>query len=192
MLAFDGVWSFENEADQAEPPNTDGNASDGNAKGDNEVLRFHAMPGPDKWQLAQVAWNTCQDTTKLLREMGVYEDESYSLTDLSVVDEPLLAESLAASISNAVAVGPRAGQRVAHMGQLFSREPYQSQKMSEVTGPHHGYNLHASTRVSADDRKGLARLCRYILSPGICNERLSYVAGDTKVGTGEVVYRLKA
>ncbi len=164
--AMDGVWARDPDSDE---------------------LRFHAMPDPSKAELAQVAWRTCEKLTKLLQKQGIWEDERYQFDDLSVVEDPLLAESLSASIGNAVAIGPGAGRRVARVGQLFPEEA----ESSESKGPTHGYNLHASTRVSADDRKGLGRLLRYMLSPPVSTERLSYVKGGTGGRGDHVVYRLK-
>ena len=36
-----------------------------------------------------------------------------------------------------------------------------------------GFDLHASRRVSADDRTGLEQLCRYILHPALSHDRLT-------------------
>jgi hypothetical protein len=36
----------------------------------------------------------------------------------------------------------------------------------------HGFNLHAATRVAANDKAGRETLCRYILRPPLANERL--------------------
>ena len=46
-------------------------------------------------------------------------------------------------------------------------------------------NLHASRRISADDRKGRERLLRYFLRPPISNERLAWR------GDGRISLRLK-
>jgi hypothetical protein len=36
----------------------------------------------------------------------------------------------------------------------------------------HGFNLHAATRVAADDKQGRLTLCKYILRPPLANDRL--------------------
>jgi hypothetical protein len=51
--------------------------------------------------------------------------------------------------------------------------------------PGYGFNLHAARRVSAHDRAGLERLCRYVLRPPISNDRLKYL------GNGKLSLRLK-
>ncbi len=32
--------------------------------------RFHALPAPDKYQLAQIAWQVCLGTQRVLRKLG--------------------------------------------------------------------------------------------------------------------------
>ncbi len=50
----------------------------------------------------------------------------------------------------------------------------------------HGFSLDAGVRCSADQRKELERLCRYITRPAIANERLK------RDGSGDVVLQLKS
>ena len=71
-------------------------------------------------------------------------------------------------------MGPRAGQRVVRFRGIAAgrqREPQQKQT------PGYGFNLHAKRSVAAKDRKGLDRLCQYILRPPVSNQRLSLVDG---------------
>jgi hypothetical protein len=42
----------------------------------------------------------------------------------------------------------------------------------KLCGQHCGFNLHAATRVAANDKAGRASLCRYILRPPLANDRL--------------------
>jgi hypothetical protein len=39
----------------------------------------------------------------------------------------------------------------------------------------HAFNLHAATRVAANDKQGRLTLCRYILRPPLANDRLRIV-----------------
>jgi len=48
-----------------------------------------------------------------------------------------------------------------------------------------GFSLHAAVRCSADDRRGLEQLCRYITRPALANERVQTNAA------GQVVLKLK-
>jgi len=41
-----------------------------------------------------------------------------------------------------------------------------------LCGQHAGFNLHAATRVVANDKKGRETLCKYILRPPLANDRL--------------------
>jgi hypothetical protein len=42
----------------------------------------------------------------------------------------------------------------------------------KLCGQHRGFNLHAATRVAANDKTGRETLCQYILRPPLANDRL--------------------
>jgi hypothetical protein len=42
----------------------------------------------------------------------------------------------------------------------------------KLCGQHAGFNLHAATKVAANDKKGRENLCKYILRPPLANDRL--------------------
>jgi hypothetical protein len=45
-----------------------------------------------------------------------------------------------------------------------------------------GFNLHAQTKVAANDKKGRENLCKYILRPPLANDRLKILDdGDVRV-----------
>jgi hypothetical protein len=48
-----------------------------------------------------------------------------------------------------------------------------------LCGQHAGFNLHAATRVAANDKQGRVALCKYILRPPLANDRLKIL--DDKV-----------
>ncbi len=83
---------------------------------------------------------------------------------------PCWRGSSGASVQGRVALGPRAGARVRRLGDardtatVTSRGPRQAHL--------EGFDLHANVWVSANDRAGLERLCRYILRPPFAQERL--------------------
>ena len=58
--------------------------------------------------------------------------------------------------------------------------------MSGLCANAHGFSLHAGVRCSADQRRELEHLCRYITRPAIANERLR------RNGAGQVVLQLKS
>ena len=83
---------------------------------------------------------------------------------------PVLAGIVGASVQGRVALGPRAGARVRRLGEapdtatVISRGPRQAHL--------DGFDLHANVWVSAHDRAGVERLCRYVLRPPFAQERL--------------------
>jgi hypothetical protein len=49
----------------------------------------------------------------------------------------------------------------------------------KLCGQQAGFNLHAQTKVAANDKKGRENLCKYILRPPLANDRLKIL--DDKV-----------
>ncbi len=78
--------------------------------------------------------------------------------------------------------GPRAGQKVLSLQTVPTQavQPTPQRCVNE-----HGFSLHAEMCCTADQRKKLEHLCRYITRPAIANERL------TLNRAGQVVLRLK-
>jgi hypothetical protein len=66
--------------------------------------------------------------------------------------------------------GAQAGAAV----QFQPRHDDDQQETGQGQGPKnaYGFDLHAGTRVAADDRQHLERLCRYLARPPLSNERL--------------------
>lgn len=109
-------------------------------------------------------------------------------------EAPELARTLAASVTQRIAFGERAGQPVRRMGSGFGYEgeglrpaPTQSRQRPALTGPRcasvHGFSLHANTQVPAYRRDQLERLLRYTARDAVALERLEEAAN------GELVYR---
>ena len=96
---------------------------------------------------------------------------------------PVLAGIVGASVQGRVALGPRAGARVRRLGNardtaaVTSRGPRQAHL--------EGFDLHANVWLSANDRTGVERLCRYVLRPPFAQERLR------RRGGGRVALELK-
>jgi hypothetical protein len=106
-----------------------------------------------------------------------------------------MAGIVGASVQGRVALGSRAGARVRRLGEardtaaVTSRGPRQAHV--------DGFDLHANVWVSANDRAGVERLCRYVLRPPFAQERLR-LRGDGRValelkrawhdGTRELVF----
>jgi Putative transposase len=88
-------------------------------------------------------------------------------------DEPALARTLAASVTQRIAFGERAGQTVRRIGSGFGYEG----ELPALTGPRcasvHGFSLHANTQVPAHRRDQLERLLRYTARGAVALERLA-------------------
>jgi hypothetical protein len=98
-----------------------------------------------------------------------------------------LATLQAASLAGRVALGPKAGWRIARVGAggaspAAVRVPASA---AELLADKDGYNVHAGTYVPAHARDELERLCRYILRPALARDRLSRMAN------GNVLWTLK-
>lgn len=142
---------------------------------------FRALPAPTDAEVAQVAWLTCQGTLAILRKQGRWLDEEFS-DDKLAQEEPALAAFANASIQGTLVLGPRSGKRVV---KFFGVAAKNDDQVVAIQTPGYGFNLHAKRRVSAHDRKGLERLCRYILRPPIANDRLS------RLSNGKISLKLK-
>ena len=99
-------------------------------------------------------------------------------------EEPLLAELYSSSGSGRIATGPRAGRRVARVGDAVDVEdgaPPSGRCCAAVAG----YSVHAGVCVPARDRMRLEGLARYAGRPPPAGERLSLLPD------GRLLYRLK-
>ena len=144
---------------------------------DGTSVTFRALPAPTHAEIASVAWSTCQRVVEHLRREGRFTDAED--TDALAVDEPGLAQCYTGSIQGVLTLGPKAGTRVVRLfGQAADESPTKPKAA-------HGFDVHAGTRVSADDKKGRERLCRYLLRPPLSQDRL------TRLLDGRVQLRLK-
>ena len=78
-----------------------------------------------------------------------------------------------ASLTGEVALGPRAGKKVRRVQTFGGREFPLPARCASFDG----YNLHANSAVSASDRAGLERLCRYVLRPPLASGRIERITG---------------
>jgi len=122
-------------------------------------------------------------------------DDATGPADRLAAESPVLAGIVGASVQGRRALGSRAGARVRRLGDardtatLTSRGPRQAHL--------DGFDLHAKVWVSAHDRAGVERLCRYVLRPPFAQERLR-LRGDGRIalelkrawhdGTRELVF----
>jgi hypothetical protein len=155
-----------------------------------DELAFWAAPPPTRTDVAQVAWEVCERVTRLLQKRGRYFDTDPSEDPLAT-DQPLLAACYAASLQGVVTLGERAGKPLARGGrtpagpELTAGAKGANEADAASLTPGHGFNLHAGVRVSAQDRRGLTRLCKYVARGPFANDRLSLTPD------GQVAFRLR-
>ena len=89
----------------------------------------------------------------------------------------------AASAQGVIATGPRRGCRVVRVrGVAADTDAF---LMGRLCAQVEGYNLHAATRIAANDRNGLERMARYLARPPIATDRLA------RLQDGRLELRLK-
>jgi len=148
------------------------------------TLEFHPAPAPSDEEVAQVLTAVRHQVRALLVRRGLEPgDDATGPADRLAEESPVLAGIVSASVQGRVALGPRAGARVRRLGRDVDVEDVGSRgpRQAHVDG----FDLHANVRMSANDRAGLERLCRYVLRPPLAQDRLR-LRGD-----GRVVVELK-
>jgi len=93
--------------------------------------------------------------------------------------EPELARTMAASVTQRLAFGERAGQQVRRIGAGFGDEGERPVLIGPQCARVHGFSLHANTQIPAHRRDQLERLIRYTARGAVSLERLAQDAhGD--------------
>jgi hypothetical protein len=117
---------------------------------------FHAQAGLSQADVARVAARTAAKVKALLARRGLCEDDA----EPSAEEPDLSATLQAASLTLRVALGPKAGWKIARVGAggaspAAVRVPPSA---SELLADKDGYNVHAGTYVPAHARDKLERL----------------------------------
>jgi hypothetical protein len=138
--------------------------------------RFEPTPRPGARDLELVAARVAKRAERWLRRHGFSFDES------APEREPDVEEQIAQA-----SLRPLALATVDHAGRvtpLVARRPARrdTHKTKAVA---RGFDLHADVAVLEGDREGRERLCRYLLRPPLCLERLSLTSD------GRVAYERK-
>jgi hypothetical protein len=120
---------------------------------------FEGLPPPSDEDVRAILARIVRRTRKILDRLGLDADP----------DDPLAA-SRSASI-----------QAVLPLGDPQEELPRPARRCALL----HGYSLHAGTRIHANDRQGLERLCRYGARGPIALSRLGWSSG------GRLAYRVK-
>ena len=141
-----------------------------------DAVDFHANPGLDTGDVADVLATVKAHVTRLLAQRGEDADDAGGGTvDPCAEDAPALAGLAAAAVQGRVALGDRAGARVHQDGDPLAAAPVPP-RPGRCHAHHHGFDLHAELCVPADRRDRLERLCRYVLRPPVAQERLHLTA----------------
>ena len=138
--------------------------------------RFIKVEPPSDADIAAVLQKISRRVIRTLRQWGYLETGIDAVaTDYDPLrdDEPALARTLAASVTQRIAFGERAGQHVRRIGSGFGYEG----ESPALTGPRcasvNGFSLHANTQVPAHRRDQLERLLRYTARGAVALERLA-------------------
>jgi hypothetical protein len=92
------------------------------------------------------------------------------VTDENIGDkDPLLARLLAAATAGAPPAGPANKRKPIRI--VLDPDAHPVAK-GNLCGQHAGFNLHAATKVAANDKQGRLALCKYTLRPPLANDRL--------------------
>ena len=145
---------------------------------------FHPAPPPSDDEVARVTERIRRRIAGLLERRGLGPDADCDESDTLRHSQPLLAELYGASISGRIATGPRAGRRIARVGDAIELEDLAIPSGARCVSIA-GFSLHANVCIPAHDRMRLERLCRYAGRPPVAAGRLSLLPD------GRLLYRLK-
>ena len=134
-------------------------------------LAFHPAAGPSDAEVAAALATIRQRVQRLLVRRGLEPgDDATGPADRLAEESPVLAGIVGASVQGRVALGQRAGARVRRLGDARDAAAVASRGARQAHLE--GFDLHANVWVSATDRAGLERLCRYVLRPPFAQQRL--------------------
>jgi hypothetical protein len=148
--------------------------------------RFLKTEPPSDADVADVVQNISRRVIRKLRRLGYLEAGSDAAVatgyDPLLDNEPELARTMAASVTQRIACGERAGEKVRRIGSGFGDEG----ERPALTGPRcasvNGFSLHANTEIPAHRRDQLERLIRYTARGAVSLERLEEDAN------GDLIY----
>ncbi len=131
------------------------------------------LPAPELTDddVRQIVETTARRVIRLLERRGALDDGHL---DRLADESPVLAGMTAASVQGLVATGARAGMRV----RRVLSDPEDAVRSGKLCYASRGFSLHAATRIDADDREGLERLCRYVARPPLAAGRLERISND--------------
>ena len=144
---------------------------------DGKGQMFHPAPAPSQQDVEQVVERASKRILRFLQRRGVITlvtapgDGEVTVVGDDSMDEkdPLLARLLAAAAAGAPPAGPANKRKPVRI--VLDPDDHPVTK-GTLCSQAQGFNLHAATRVAANDKPGRETLCRYILRPPLANDRL--------------------
>jgi hypothetical protein len=136
--------------------------------------RFRSLPPPTDGDVEAVVATIARRLVRLLARRDLLE-ASPAEADPLASDDSVLGEVYAASVRHRAATGPRAGRRVARLGDRIDVDEIDRSE-GERCAAVGGVSLHANVGVPALHRKRLERLCRYVARPPVATGRLARLA----------------
>ena len=138
---------------------------------------FHPAPAPSQEEIESLVGRASKRILRFLQrrkvitlvtapgdgEVTVVGDETMGEKD------PLLARLLAAAAAGAAPAGPANQRKPLRIVLDPDERPVGKGTLCAQT---QGFNLHAATKVAANDTQGRLALCKYILRPPLANDRL--------------------
>jgi len=125
---------------------------------------FRRVSPPTDKEVAYVAERIHRRVARLMEKRGLGPQADPDEADGLRRDEPILAELYSASVSGRVATGPRAGMRIARVGDEVDPEDG-ALPSGPCCASVAGFSVHAGVCVPARDRLRLERLARLCRSP---------------------------
>ena len=148
--------------------------------GDGKGQMFHPAPAPTQDEIEQLVGRASKRILRFLQRRAVItlvtapgDGEVTVVADETMGEkDPLLARLLAAATAGAAPAGPANKRKAIRIVLDPDDRPVAKGKLCAQD---HGFNLHAATKVAANDKQGRLTLCKYILRPPIANDRLKIV-----------------
>jgi hypothetical protein len=148
--------------------------------------RFVKGEPPTDADVADVVQTISRRVVRKLRHLGYLEAGSNDAVatgyDPLLSEAPELARTMAASVTQRIAFGERAGQQVRRIGAGFGYEGEPPTLTGTRCASVNGFSLHANTQVPAHRRDQLERLLRYTARGAVALERLQEAA------SGDLIY----
>ena len=144
-------------------------------KGKGQV--FHPAPAPTQDEIEALVGRASKRILRFLQRRGVItlvtapgDGEVTVVADETLGDkDPLMARLLAAATAGSAPAGPTTKRKQICIVLDPDDRPVAKGKLCAQSN---AFNLHAATRVAANDQQGRLALCKYILRPPLAHERL--------------------